>query len=67
MNDFPTKEAIIKWLKAGYIDDNTFNDTNSGTPQGGIISPLLDNIALHGMEEEIGVKYKFLENKRKPR
>lgn len=59
LNDFPAKETIIKWLKSGYIDDNTFNDTNSGTPQGGIISPLLANIALHGMEEEIGVKYKF--------
>ena len=54
---FPAKETIYKWLKAGYIYDNTFNDTNTGTPQGGIISPLLANIALHGMEDELGVSY----------
>jgi RNA-directed DNA polymerase len=54
---FPAKEAIYKWLKAGYVDNNSFNDTDTGTPQGGIVSPLLANIALHGMEEELGVKY----------
>jgi len=41
-------------LNAGYIDYDSFNDTYSGTPQGGVISPLLANIALHGMEEELG-------------
>jgi len=54
---FPAKEAIHKWLKAGYVDNNSFNDTDTGTPQGGIVSPLLANIALHGMEAELGVKY----------
>jgi len=54
---FPAKEAIYKWLKAGYVDDNSYHDTDAGTPQGGIISPLLANIALHGMEEELGVRY----------
>lgn len=54
---FPAKEAIYKWLKAGYIDNDRFVDTDSGTPQGGIVSPLLANIALHGMEEELGVRY----------
>lgn len=57
IGDFPAKEAVSKWLKAGYVDNNTFNETNAGTPQGGIVSPLLANIALHGMEEELGVKY----------
>lgn len=57
INSFPAKEAIYKWLKAGYVDNNTFIETENGTPQGGVISPLLANIALHGMEDEIGVKY----------
>jgi len=34
-----------------------FHETTSGTPQGGVISPLLANIALHGMEEALGVKH----------
>ena len=57
LNGFPAKETIYKWLKAGYVDNNSFTNTDTGTPQGGIISPLLANIALHGMEEELGVKY----------
>ena len=32
---------------------------SEGTPQGGVMSPLLANIALHGMEEAIGVKYDY--------
>lgn len=58
LGNFPLKELIIKWLKAGYVENDTFNTTDSGTPQGGIISPLLANIALHGMEEELGIKYR---------
>ena len=57
LTGFPAKETIYKWLKAGYVDNNSFNDTDSGTPQGGLVSPLLANIALHGMEEELGVRY----------
>ncbi|WP_411956029.1 reverse transcriptase domain-containing protein [Clostridium sp. FP1] len=57
LKGFPAKNTIYKWLKAGYIDNNSFNDTHSGTPQGGLVSPLLANIALHGMEEELGVRY----------
>ncbi|NEP27839.1 group II intron reverse transcriptase/maturase [Moorena sp. SIO3I6] len=54
INTYPSMKRLIKgWLKAGVIDNNTFSTTDEGTPQGGIISPLLANIALHGMEEEI--------------
>ncbi|WP_366514290.1 group II intron reverse transcriptase/maturase [Moorena sp. SIO3I6] len=54
LNTFPTMKRLIKgWLKAGVIDEGTLSSTNEGTPQGGIISPLLANIALHGMEETI--------------
>lgn len=47
----PGRELIKQWLKAGYVEAEVFNPTNSGTPQGGIISPLLANIALDGLDE----------------
>jgi len=47
-----------KWLKAGYVDKGVFHETEAGTPQGGVISPLLANIALHGMEEALGIKHR---------
>lgn len=46
----PGRELIKQWLKAGYVEAQVFHETESGTPQGGIISPLLANIALNGME-----------------
>src|SRR5262249_19425621 len=39
------------WLKAGILDGETLFPSERGTPQGGAISPLLANIALHGLEE----------------
>lgn len=54
---FPGRRLIKEWLRAGYIDNNVFYCQKSGTPQGGIISPLLANIALHGMEQALGIKY----------
>jgi RNA-directed DNA polymerase len=41
------------WLEAGVLDGDTFNETTQGTPQGGVISPLLANIALHGLESHL--------------
>lgn len=64
LEGFPAKETIVRWLKAGFVDNNVFNETESGTPQGGIVSPLLANIALHGMEEEIGVNYRSKKEKK---
>src|SRR3989440_3387672 len=55
----PGKELIKQWLKAGYVEHGTFQATEQGTPQGGVVSPLLANIALHGMEEAIGVTYDY--------
>lgn len=57
IGNFPAREKIKGWLKAGYVDNNVFHKQESGTPQGGIISPLLANIALHGMEDALGVTY----------
>ena len=45
-------------LKAGYLDNNVFNETDKGTPQGGLLSPLLANIALSGLEECLNISYK---------
>jgi RNA-directed DNA polymerase len=54
LNTFPTiRRQIRAWLKAGVINRGIFADTSEGTPQGGVISPLLANIALHGMENRI--------------
>jgi RNA-directed DNA polymerase len=46
----PGRGWIQAWLKAGYVEADIFHATESGTPQGGVISPLLANIALDGME-----------------
>src|SRR6266436_8602798 len=57
LGDVPGKALIKQWLKAGYLEDGRHHETPSGTPQGGVISPLLLNIALHGMEAALGVKH----------
>jgi RNA-directed DNA polymerase len=47
------KRTIQAWLKAGAIDKGAFEEARSGTPQGGAVSPLLMNVALHGMETAV--------------
>ncbi|HZU70943.1 MAG TPA: reverse transcriptase domain-containing protein [Ktedonobacteraceae bacterium] len=44
------RETIQAWLKAGVIDDHTYYAVETGIAQGGVLSPLLMNVALHGME-----------------
>ena len=53
--DCPTnlRHLVKQWLKTGVMDNGIFEGTQSGTPQGGVISPLLANIALDGMIREI--------------
>lgn len=57
LRGFPAIGLVQEWLKAGVMVNGRFSPTNEGTPQGGVISPLLLNIALHGMETAAGVKY----------
>jgi RNA-directed DNA polymerase len=52
------KGVIRSWLKAGVIELGRWTQGESGTPQGGVISPLLANIALHGMERLFGSETK---------
>lgn len=47
------RKQIKYWLKSGVLDSGSFEETEQGTPQGGVISPLLANIALHGMENHL--------------
>jgi RNA-directed DNA polymerase len=57
LGHFPAREHVRAWLKAGVVDRGRFAPTEEGTPQGGVVSPLLLNIALHGMEDAAGVRY----------
>ena len=54
---FPARDLVRQWLRAGVIEDGRFAPTGEGTPQGGVISPALMNVALHGMEQAAGVRY----------
>jgi RNA-directed DNA polymerase len=56
---FPAKGLVRDWLKAGVLDQGRVAPTVEGTPQGGVISPLIFNIALHGMEAAAGAAYRW--------
>lgn len=54
LNTFPRLRRVIKgWLRNGVMEGEVFYKTKAGTPQGGVVSPLLANIALHGLEYEL--------------
>jgi len=58
LQTFPTLRRVIKrWLKAGVMEGGTLFPTEEGTPQGGVVSPVLANIALHGLETYITSAY----------
>jgi len=67
ISGLPGRNRVVQWLKAGYVEKGRFYSTESGTPQGGLISPLLANIALDGLEEMISsfkAKIKYLTKSR---
>lgn len=57
VGNFPGRKWIEAWLKAGIMENGTMYHSVAGTPQGGIASPLLANIALHGMEKCLKIRY----------
>jgi RNA-directed DNA polymerase len=59
LGTFPARDMIAGWLKAGVFEAGKgFAPTEEGTPQGGVISPLLLNVALHGLEDAAGIRYR---------
>jgi RNA-directed DNA polymerase len=59
LNTYPAMKHIVKaWLQAGVMEGEVFTPTERGTPQGGVASPLLANIALDGMEQVISQQRK---------
>jgi RNA-directed DNA polymerase len=60
LGGFPAWSLIAGWLRAGVMELGQFAPTDEGTPQGGVVSPLLLNIALHAMEQAAGVSYRSL-------
>jgi RNA-directed DNA polymerase len=54
LGTFPALRRVIKgWLTAGVLDGIELKPTDEGTPQGGALSPLLANVALHGLETHL--------------
>jgi RNA-directed DNA polymerase len=51
------KVMLRKWLKAGYMEQGVLYATDAGTPQGGIISPTVANLALDGLERELRQRF----------
>lgn len=49
----PVARLVGAWLKAGIVDEGKTIFPETGTPQGGVASPLLANIALHGLEDAL--------------
>jgi RNA-directed DNA polymerase len=57
LGTFPARGMVAQWLKAGVVENGRYAPTEEGTPQGGVVSPVLLNVALHGMEQAAGVRY----------
>lgn len=57
------RRAVKAWLKAGVMDGGACYPTTEGSPQGGVISPLLANVALHGLETAIRAAFTTTEGK----
>ncbi|HJZ90407.1 MAG TPA: group II intron reverse transcriptase/maturase [Gemmataceae bacterium] len=58
LRNVPTDRTVLrKWLKSGYFEGGLFHDTVSGTPQGGVISPVLANLVLDGLDARLRSRF----------
>lgn len=58
LRHIPTDKVMLrKWLKAGFMENRILFPTEAGTPQGGIISPVLANLTLDGLEALLREKF----------
>lgn len=51
---------IYRWLKAGYLLEGEYYDTAQGSPQGGVLSPLLANVYLHSFDQAVREQKAFI-------
>jgi RNA-directed DNA polymerase len=57
LGTFPARGMVAQWLNAGVVEQGRLHRTEDGVPQGGVVSPLLLNVALDGMEKVAGARY----------
>jgi RNA-directed DNA polymerase len=60
ISDGEVLRLIYRWLKAGYLWEGEYHDTDQGSPQGGVLSPLLANVYLHGFDQAQQTQKSFL-------
>ncbi|BET37171.1 hypothetical protein wNi1_11280 [Wolbachia pipientis] len=64
MKHIPMEKKILhRWLKAGFLESKTLYPTTAGTPQGSIISPILANFTLDGLEQLLESRFGKLGSK----
>ena len=57
LGNFPARQQIRGWLKAGYLEHGQFFNTTEGTPQGASCSPLVANVALDGLADLLASRF----------
>jgi RNA-directed DNA polymerase len=60
VSDGELLRLIYRWLKAGYLEEGKWHDTDQGSPQGGVLSPLLANVYLHAFDRAVQAEKSFV-------